>query len=352
MNTSTSTEEELEHALRAQVAKATGKPHDGAPVLKLKGDASNRSYYRVGTFPQSYVVMVMPREAATRSEEATKGDAPKELPFVNVHRYLERLNVRVPRILRYDEPNGMMVLEDLSDQTFEKALNDRTREELYLRAVKLLARLRTSAEKDPKPDCIAFGRGFDEDLYDWELHHFREWGLEVWSGKKPNAEERADLDKIFRRISGQLASLPKGFTHRDYQSRNLMVKDGELVVIDFQDALLGPRQYDLVALLRDSYVELPRPFVEQMLREYTAEMERLNSEKISFDDFLRTFDLLTVQRKLKDAGRFEFINRVKGNPGFLVSIPASLRYVKDALERQPQLSDLRKIVARYVPELS
>jgi len=129
------------------------------------------------------------------------------------------------------------------------------------------------------------------------------------------------------------------------------VKDGELVVIDFQDALLGPRQYDLVALLRDSYVELPRPFVEQMLREYTAELERLTGEKIANDEFLETFDLLTVQRKLKDAGRFEFINRVKGNPGFLVSIPASLRYVHDALERQPQLSDLRKIVARYVPEL-
>ncbi len=345
-------EDQLEHALRAQVQRATNKPADGAPVTKLKGDASNRSYYRVGAWPQSYVVMVMPKDAAAKSEEATKGEAPKELPFVNVHRYLERLNVRVPRILRYDEPAGMMVLEDLSDQTFEKALNDRTREELYLRAVKLLARLRASAEKAPSADCIAFGRGFDEDLYDWELHHFREWGLEVWSGKKPTAEERAELDKIFRRISGQLAALPRGFTHRDYQSRNLMVKDGELVVIDFQDALLGPRQYDLVALLRDSYVELPRPFVEQMLREYTAELERLTGEKISNDEFLKVFDLLTVQRKLKDAGRFEFINRVKGNPGFLVSIPASLRYVRDALERQPQLSDLRKIVGRYVPELS
>jgi len=344
-------EPELERALRAQVEQATAKPHESAAVTKLKGDASNRSYYRVGTWPNSYVVMVMPKDAG-KSEEATKGDAPKELPFVNVHRYLERLNVRVPRILRFDEPKGMMVLEDLSDQTFEKALDERTREELYLRAVKLLARLRAAAEKDPRPDCIAFGRGFDEDLYDWELHHFREWGLEAWSGKKPEGAERAELDQIFRRISKQLAALPRGFTHRDYQSRNLMLKDGELVVIDFQDALLGPRQYDLVALLRDSYVELPRPFVEQMLKEYVAELERVTGEKIAFDEFVKVFDLLTVQRKLKDAGRFEFINRVKGNPGFLVSIPASLRYVRDALDRQPQLADLRRIVGRYVPELA
>ena len=58
-----------------------------------------------------------------------------------------------------------------------------------------------------------------------------------------------------------------------------------------------------------------------------------------------------MQRKLKDAGRFEFINRVKGNPSFLVSIPASLRYVKAAFEVQPKLADLRKLIAKYVPEL-
>ena len=75
-------------------------------------------------------------------------------------------------------------------------------------------------------------------------------------------------------------------------------------------------------------------------------------EKIDVGPFKRFFDLLTVQRKLKDAGRFEYINRVKGNPGFLVSIPASLRYVKTALDVQPELADLRRIVAKYVPQLA
>jgi aminoglycoside/choline kinase family phosphotransferase len=269
-----------------------------------------------------------------------------------VHRYLKRLGVRVPEILRYDEPAGMMVLEDLSDETFEKALATGDRTRLYTEAVELLANLRLRAEVTRDGECLAFTRAFDEALYDWELHHFREWGLEAWSGKKPTEAERAELDAIFRRIAKELAAAPRGFTHRDYQSRNLMVKHGELVVIDFQDALQGPRQYDLVALLRDSYVELPRDFVDAMLDVYIIEFEKQTGQRFDVPAFKAFFDLLTVQRKLKDAARFEFIHRVKGNPGFLPSIPASLRYVRAALATQPKLADLQRLVARYVPELA
>jgi hypothetical protein len=92
--------------------------------------------------------------------------------------------------------------------------------------------------------------------------------------------------------------------------------------------------------------------VDAMLDEYIIAFEKQAHEKIEVADFKAFFDLLTVQRKLKDAGRFEYINRVKGNPGFLVSIPASLRYVKAALDVQPQLADLRRICAKYVPELA
>jgi len=345
---------ELDAALRAQVTEAAGKPFLDAPVLKLKGDASNRSYFRVGTYPQSFVVMVMP-EGGAKSEEATKGGPPPELPFVNVQRYLVKLGVRVPRILRFDEPAGMMVLEDLGDVTFEKALETHDREALYAKAIDLLVDLRARAEKEKDPSCLAFTREFDEDLYDWEFHHFREWGMEAWSGKKPTDAERAELDRIFRALSQTLASAPKGFTHRDYQSRNLMVKDDELVVIDFQDALLGPRQYDLVALLRDSYVELPLDLVDRMLERYCKKMAVATGQRMGLPQFKAFFDLLTVQRKLKDAGRFEFIHRVKGNPGFLVSIPASLRYVKAAFERcrdNPDVVRLQELVSRYVPELA
>jgi len=342
---------DIENLLREQLEKATGNSAAGAPVNQLKAEASAaRTYYRVGVPPKSHICMVLAKEQ--KSDEIVKDETPTELPFVNVHRYLSGLGVRVPEIVRYDVEAGVMVIEDLSDLTFEKALQSGvSRESLYGRAVELLAQLRAKAEKAPQGDCIAFSRHFDEDLYDWELHHFREWGMEIWSGKKPTDEERAQLDRTFREIAGELAKAPRGFTHRDYQSRNIMVKDGELVVIDFQDALQGPRQYDLVALLRDSYIELEPDFVDAMLNRYLEAFEAASGEAIDPGPFKAYFHLLTIQRKLKDAGRFEYIDRVRGNPNFLVSIPASLRYVRDAFRHRPELHGLQALLSRYVPEL-
>jgi aminoglycoside/choline kinase family phosphotransferase len=123
------------------------------------------------------------------------------------------------------------------------------------------------------------------------------------------------------------------------------------VVIDFQDALLGPRQYDLVALLRDSYVELDRPLIDEMLALYLSAFVAEGGQPLDAGEFAAFFDLLTVQRKLKDAGRFVFIDRVKKNPSFLAHIPASLRYVRAALARRPELAPVAEILARHVPEL-
>jgi len=341
---------DLDAILRQHAARATGQTPDPAwEVRQLAGQASSRTYHRIATPAGTFVAMVMPEGAGP--EEATKGEAPTELPFVNVHRYLERLGVRVPRIHAWDPAAGIMILEDLGDVTFEAALSTGDRESLYGRAVDMLASLRARADASPDTACLAFRRAFDFDLYRWEFDHFLEWGLAARHGVALEGAEAARVAALADGICHALAALPRGFTHRDYQSRNLMVVGGELVVIDFQDALQGPRQYDLVALLRDSYVELPIDFVERMVRRYLARLVEAGGPSLDPEAFLADFHLLTVQRKLKDAGRFVFIDRVKGNPGFLPSIPASLRYVKEALCRRPELADLHEILARHVPEL-
>jgi aminoglycoside/choline kinase family phosphotransferase len=315
-----------------------------------------RSYWRVGASP-SHVVLVMPADA--KPEEITKGAPSQVDPFVDVQAFLARIGVRVPGIVafyRADPRGGLMVLEDLGDEMLEtRLLAGDPAGPLYERAIDQLAMLRASAERVQREGaaCVAFTRAFERDLYLWELHHFREWLLEAWKGARLSPAEREVVEREFESIAQALDAEPKGFTHRDYQSRNLMVlPSGEQAVIDFQDALLGPRQYDLVALLRDSYVELEPALVDAMLRRYLDRLAALGGPRLDPGGFRAVFDLLTVQRKLKDAGRFVFIDRVKGNPGFLPSIPASLRYVRDAFARRPDLGRLQEILARHVPELA
>jgi aminoglycoside/choline kinase family phosphotransferase len=340
----------MDHSqLAGAYAEATGQP--AATVERLPGGAGNRTYWRVtGGGGRTAVVMELPPEPG-KSEEVSKDAAPHELPFLNVHRYLQRLGVRVPHVYLDAHARGFIVIEDLTDRTLELALRGGDEQQIYARAIDQLAKLRAHAERDPDPTCIAWSRAFDYDLYQWEFEHFIEYGL-LGRGAKPSEAELKELREAFSRISHQLAAAPRSFTHRDYQSRNIMVlPSGEQVVIDFQDALQGPRQYDLVALLRDSYVELNRPLIDQMLRRYLDQFAAQGGPQLKEADFVAFFDLLTVQRKLKDAGRFVFIDQVKKNPSFLPHIPSSLRYVKDALARLPALSRVKQILAQHVPEL-
>ena len=361
--------------LRTAYTRATGHDSSTCDVLRLVGGAGNRIYWRVSPRGQrtlgaeagqtdlagSAVVMELPPEPG-KSEEVSKDAAPTELPFLNVGRYLAGLGVRVPHVL-LDESHGnppLLVIEDLTDQTLELALSNPEAggsEAVYSAAIRQLALLRARAEKATDPSCLAYTRAFDFDLYQWEFEHFIEWGL-LGRGAKPSAAELTELRRSFTTVSEQLAAAPRGFTHRDYQSRNIMVVPAgsggefEQVVIDFQDALQGPRQYDLVALLRDSYVELERPLVEKMLRLWLERFAAEGGPALEKGAFIGFFDLLTVQRKLKDAGRFVFIERVKKNPSYLAHIPASLRYVKAALGRRPELAAAAEILARHVPELA
>ena len=342
---------DTETRVRGAVSRFTGRPADGLPVRRLAGHASMRSYWRVGAPPGSFVVMVLPDDR--RPEEATAGAAATSDPFVEVQRYLAGIGVRVPAIHAFLESEGLMVLEDLGDEMLETRLAaGAAPEPLYERAVDQLARMRAAAERAPDPGCVAFRRRFERQLYRWELDHFREWLLEAFQGRTLSPAEREVVDRSFDEVSEALAAEPLGLTHRDYQSRNLMVLPaGEQAVIDFQDALLGPRQYDLVALLRDSYVELPADLVLRLVRRYLDRLGAEGGPRLDLSSFLSTFDLLTVQRKLKDAGRFVFIDRVKKNPGFLPSIPASLRYVREAFGRRPDLAVLQEVLSRHVPQL-
>ncbi len=306
-------------------------------ITPLKGDASGRRYYRVLLNADetdgmlSLIVMELP-ENPMKADEASNGEAPAVLPFVDVGQHLAKMSIRVPQIYLDATDEGALLLEDLGDNLFLHTVEGKDPDTVRLRyeqAVKLLAKIHERMTPVPQ-SCIASQRLFDEKLLRWELDHYREWGIEAFFGITLDPNVRKQLDTAFDDFAKELAKLPTGFVHRDYQSRNIMVLSNEslcdrLAVIDFQDALVGPRIYDLVALLNDSYVELSSELKEHIVRTYA------DIRKFDFTILMQEFHLMTIQRKLKDGGRFVFIDKIKNNPSFLPFVERSFERVKTSL---------------------
>ncbi len=347
---------DMENTLKKIFKEKLNQPLDTIKVEKLFGHASYRTYYRA-TLPdgKSYVVMQMPEGLSSVSEEITNYEGPKaELPFVNIQRYLQSIHVPVPELYVWDPENKIMILEDVGDRHLETYLKDTTevlRLSFYRRAIDLLVELQKKTITSPSKDCIAFHRSFDEKLLNWEFDHFLEYGIEDRFKVKVSEEDKKLFEKITRSISKEIASSKYIFVHRDFQSRNIMMKDYNLYILDFQDALMGPETYDLVSLTRDSYVELSSEAVDDLIDYFIEARKRAALPIEDQVKFKRLFFLTTLQRKLKDTGRFQFINTVKGNPNFLVSVPSSLSYIKAAFKKLPEFDDLRKMIAKYVKEL-
>ncbi|MFZ5875914.1 MAG: aminoglycoside phosphotransferase family protein [Nitrospirota bacterium] len=328
-------------------------------VERLKGDASNRTYARIRLTPDAkpttLVLMELAEpEAFKRSEEAVSGGdaAVTELPFLNIQRYLSGRGVAVPTVHAYDAAAGRLVLEDLGDCTMFDALAGAAPERveaLYRLAIDELARIQ-APDPDAAPNrCVAFARRFDRALLAWELDHFLEYGMEARRGVPVPAAPRDAIRRAFARVADELAAAPAVFVHRDYHSRNLMVTGDRLRVIDFQDALMGPRTYDLASLLRDSYVTLDHALVERLIDYYLASAPGPRPEASAFH---RLFDLTGFQRNLKAAGRFIYIEKVKGRPTHLPYVTPTLHSARRVLDRYPDLAELRGLLAPYVPEFT
>ncbi len=341
-------------------ASASGIPLALNPAAMV-GGASSRRYFRFEHDGKRYVAMYVPD--GNTPEEIHKGPAAARWPFLEVRDLLAERGVTVPQLFAEDTARGWLLLEDLGDDTLANFLLRLPAEKpgIYTQVVTDLARAQRTLADLPAGSVITT-RAFDADLLRWEIDHFREWGLEA-RGVHLNEADRALFDGIAERLANRIASWPRGFVHRDYQSRNLMVLTDaspgaapgtggtrRIVWIDFQDALLGPRVYDLVALLNDSYQEFDRAFLEARLDEFAAVHGYDAEERTTLG---REFDLVTVQRKLKDAGRFVFIDKVKGNPAFLQYVEATLDKARAAMDRlaasEPDMRALAELVDRVRP---
>ena len=335
-------------------------------MFPLTGDASNRRYYRLhltaGSVPSLILMQLADPEGFKASEEAVSGAANEvtELPFVNVLTHLSQVNISVPSLHYYDEQAGLLYLEDFGDVTMAQACLENKRidvEQVYSKAIDLLVQIHLRATFPKNPSCLAFHREFDVPLLMWEFDHFLEYGIEARQGRPMLEEDKNAVQVEFRNMAELLAAQPHVFTHRDYHSRNLMVDGDRLGVIDFQDALMGPASYDLASLLKDSYIELDERLIDRLIDRYIeamcAGLESSTQQAMLLTDrsaFRRLFDFTSIQRNLKAAGRFVYIDRVKHNPKFLADIPRTLGYVWNNLEKHPELHTLRTHLMPYIPE--
>jgi len=322
-------------------------PPGAAPVLTpLAGDASNRRYFRVRQGGASWVLMQMADpEGFKASEEAVTGTVPvDEPPFLNLQRYLQAGGAPVPEVVGTDLKAGLILLEDLGDRSLMAAIAGRSEgevEALYGRALDALIALQRDTPVDA--GCVAAHRAFSAELLAWEFDHFVAYGLEARRGAPlPPAAKKA-LTENFGALAREIAAAPKVLVHRDYHSRNLMVRpDGSLGIIDFQDALMGPATYDLASLLWDPYVTLPDGLAGRLAARYQRE-----APVALGTDFPALLARTALQRLLKAAGRFVYIDRVKGNPAFLADVPACLARAGAILSADPDLNELAGLLAGF-----
>ena len=182
--------------------------------------------------------------------------------------------VPIPRVLGHADDLGVLALEDLGDVTLQAHLGAATPAEhaaLYRQAVALIATLQRRGAELASPDYLPYGIAFDVEKLTWELDFFIKHFLEAYRGVVHAAGRRATrCAREFAVLVETLAAEPRVLCHRDYHSRNLMLHDGQLYIIDFQDARMGPDTYDLVSLLRDSYVDLPEQTVDELIAYFLA----------------------------------------------------------------------------------
>jgi aminoglycoside/choline kinase family phosphotransferase len=318
-------------------------------IEEIVGGASTRRFFRVtGHDGRSAVAMYVPLPSQELSKAKETG---RRWPFLEVRELLAENGIRVPKLLAESCDAGWLLVEDLGDtlaQHLEHSPEDKPA--LYQRAVRDLARAQRALASLPEHSIVR-ERAFDVDLLRWEIDHFREWALDA-RGIRLGAEQRSVFTEAAEYLATTIAAWPRGFVHRDYQSRNLMViRDANgshaLGWIDFQDAMLGPRVYDLVALLGDSYQTFDRAFIDSRLSEFCAELE-LNAHAEA--ELSKQFDMVTVQRKLKDAGRFVFIEHKNGNPSFLKFVDPTISRARASLERLADDTRLRGLT-RLLSEL-
>jgi aminoglycoside/choline kinase family phosphotransferase len=303
-------------------------------VDKLTGDASTRRYYRIFTNKTSYVVCL----------DNPFGDEMEKHPFLSVQQFLLQNKIRVPDILDHNLPKGYSLQEDLGNETLLTKLSTLTSSEEEFKIYKIIVdqllelhRIPKTAVKNPN----LFQLSFDYNKYMDETRFTFKYFLNFFN-KTDDENLVKELESLFSPVMQRLAEQKMVVTHRDFHSRNIMVRDDKYIFIDFQDARWGIPQYDLVSLLEDCYYDLKEENRQKLKRYYFDNLSPDIHGQKTYADFEALYQDMTIQRVFKAVGSFCYIYNWRKDDRYLKYIGFAMEKIRRTMMDNPRYSELKK----------
>ena len=304
-------------------------------IVPAGTDASFRSYFRVFVENKdTYIAVYAPPEY----EDSVK--------FVNIASLMEDMGIRVPKIISTNLQEGFLLIGDLGKETMLNAIKREVtkREKFYGEAIEILFDIQTNGSKHLGD--LPF---YSKQLLMDEMRLFVDWFCLRHLQIDPEIIEDYGFEEIFEKLSESALGQNQVFVHRDFHSRNILLsKKGEMGVLDFQDAVVGPITYDLVSLLKDCYISLPSSKIDYWIDYYCSRLMDTELLDKNHQEFKLEFDLMGVQRHLKAIGIFSRLKYRDGKDSYISDIPRTIDYVSATAKQHSFLDPLYQFIHQHV----
>jgi aminoglycoside/choline kinase family phosphotransferase len=302
-------------------------------LTALSGDAGFRCYFRFFLNGNSYIAVDAPPDKSNNAA------------FVFMQKSLNKQNILVPEIVAVDLALGFFCLADFGETLLADILTQENMVNTYQKAIEILPHIQLAL-----PDKTIELPNYNTAFVELELNIFPEWLLTEHLSITLTDNEQQQLKHCFSFLTDNILSQPQVLVHRDYHSRNIMVlENGELGIIDFQDAVIGPITYDIVSLLRDCYLKWPDENVTLLLSNYISTIAKQYSlTHIPLEQWQRWFDLTGIQRHIKASGIFARLHHRDNKSGYLNDIPLTLSYIVEISHKYPELAFIHQLLLEKV----
>jgi len=322
---------DINHTLAQDILRILPAPETPIPgprdlqIEPMHGDGSSRKFYRVATGKTNYVAIVAPPDTLSRTNENDS--------YYYIGNHLRKRGIPVPEIYAYNREKGIIILEDLGDLHLQSIIDFQNTynksKAWYVNILEKLAKMNTGGARGFDSswcfDTAVYDREF---IYQRELIYFKNEFLSRYLGL---TIEESDLENEFKHLAELVSEIPNNFLmHRDFQSRNIMIKEGKFYFIDFQGARFGPPTYDIASFLIDPYVGVPQHLQVELLEGYFDEI-RIQF-KASREEFINWYWLTALCRNLQILAAFVFLSQVKKKPFFAQFIKPALRHLCHTLD--------------------